>query len=160
MKRILVTAMLCVTVSAPAFAQQVKGVTGRHDAGAEAALRRQIMALEARRVAAMVNKDIATLDAILADDLTYTHSAGRTDNKSSFLALIKGPDNRYLGIDYSNTEVIVSGDAVIVRGIAQIRLGDGPRGPATSYPVLFLDVYARRNGAWRMVAWQATRVGE
>ena len=46
------------------------------------------------------------------------------------------------------------------RGVAQIRLGEGPRGPATSYPVLFLDVYALRNGVWQMVAWQATRPGE
>jgi len=108
----------------------------------------------------MVNKDMATLDSILAEDLTYTHSGGRTDTKAAFMALIGGPDNRYLGVDYTSTEVIPTGNAVIVRGVAQIRLGEGPRGPATSYPVLFLDVYALRNGVWQMVAWQATRPGD
>jgi hypothetical protein len=96
----------------------------------------------------MVNKDMATLDSILAEDLTYTHSGGRTDTKAAFMALIGGPDNRYLGVDYTSTEVIPTGNAVIVRGVAQIRLGEGPRGPATSYPVLFLDIYALRK--WRL----------
>jgi hypothetical protein len=32
---------------------------------------------------------LKTLDALLADDLSYTHSGGTTDTKSSFLALIR-----------------------------------------------------------------------
>lgn len=61
---------------------------------------------------------------------------------------------RYLGIDYSNTQVVASGaNTVVVRGRAQIRL----EGTA-SYPVLFLDVWVLRDGAWKMVAWQATRI--
>jgi hypothetical protein len=156
MKRLFATAaILCLWLPAPFSAQ-----TSTATPAADASLQQKILALEARRVAAMVNKDMAALDAILADDLTYTHSGGRTDTKATFMALIKGPDNRYLGVDYSNTEVITTGNAVIVRGVAQIRLGEGPRGPATSYPVLFLDVYALRNGVWQMVAWQATRPGE
>jgi hypothetical protein len=51
-------------------------------------LQRDILAIERERVAAMVNRDLATLDKILADDLTYTHSGGRTDTKASFVALI------------------------------------------------------------------------
>jgi ketosteroid isomerase-like protein len=160
MQRLLAAAaLLCFGLSAQTYAQTSQAASGRSPS-VDAGLKQKILDLETRRVAAMVKKDMATLDAILADDLTYTHSGGRTDTKASFMALIKGPDNRYLGVDYSNTEVITTGNAVIVRGVAQIRLGEGPRGPATSYPVLFLDVYALRNGAWQMVAWQATRVGE
>jgi hypothetical protein len=60
----------------------------------------------------------------------------------------------YLGVDYSNTQVITSGaNAVIVRGIAQIRLENTP-----AYPVIFVDMWVLRDGAWKMVAWQATRV--
>ena len=43
--------------------------------------------------------------------------------------------------------------------VAQIRLiREG--GEKVSYPVLFLDVYAQRDGRWQMVAWQATRIPE
>lgn len=117
-------------------------------------LRQEILDLEKKRIAAMVSKDIATLDTLLAEDLSYTHSGGTIDSKASFLRLIK-EKGRYLGVDYSNTEVIPwGGNAVVVRGRAQIRL------QGTSYPVLFTDVWALREGAWKMVAWHATRIPE
>ena len=118
-----------------------------------AGLEKKILDLEKQRIAAMVKKDIATLDALLADDMSYTHSGGTSDTKASFIKLIK-ERGRYLGVDYSNTHVITSAaNAVIVRGIAQIRLENTP-----AYPVLFVDVWVLRDGAWKMVAWQATRV--
>jgi ketosteroid isomerase-like protein len=128
--------------------------SGRVVAQAGAAgLEKKILDLEKQRIAAMVKKDIAALDALLADDMSYTHSGGTTDTKASFIKLIK-ERGRYLGVDYSNTQVIASGaNAVIVRGIAQIRLESTP-----AYPVIFVDVWVLRDGAWKMVAWQATRV--
>jgi len=131
----------------------VSGVGPLAEVG-DKSLENRILSLEARRVEAMVKKDIATLDALLADDLTYTHSGGTTDTKASFITLIK-ERGRYQGVDYSNTQVIpfAGGTSVAVRGRAQIRL-EGVAG----YPVLFLDVWALRDGAWKMVAWQATRV--
>jgi ketosteroid isomerase-like protein len=120
-----------------------------------AGLEKKILDLEMKRVAAMVNKDVATLDALLADDLSYTHSGGTVDTKASFVKLIK-ERGRYLGVDYSKTQVIPwGGNTVVVRGRAQIRLEGTP-----SYPVLFVDVWALRDGAWKMVAWQATRTSE
>jgi hypothetical protein len=131
----------------------VSGVRPLAEVG-DKSLENRILSLEARRIDAMVKKDIATLDALLADDLTYTHSGGTTDTKASFITLIK-ERGRYQGVDYSDTQVIpfAGGTSVAVRGRAQIRL-DGVAG----YPVLFLDVWALRDGAWKMVAWQATRV--
>jgi ketosteroid isomerase-like protein len=118
-----------------------------------AGMEKKILDLEKQRITAMVKKDIAALDALLADDMSYTHSGGTTDTKASFIKLIK-ERGRYLGVDYSNTQVIASGaNSVIVRGIAQIRLENTP-----PYPVIFVDVWVLRDGAWKMVAWQATRV--
>ena len=120
----------------------------------------EILALEAKRISAMTRQDVATLEALLADDLTYTHSRGETDTKTSFLELIRNPGDhgRYLDVGFSDTQVIPLGDAVVVRGRAQITLERPPGQPALSYPVLFLDVWERRGGQWRLVAWQATRV--
>jgi hypothetical protein len=143
MKRVLLAALVLIITS-----------NGRLVAQAGAAgLEKKILDLEKQRIAAMVRKDIATLDSLLADDMSYTHSGGTTDTKASFIKLIK-ERGRYLGVDYSNTQVITSGaNAVIVRGIAQIRLENTP-----AYPVIFVDVWVLRDGAWKMVAWQATRV--
>ena len=120
----------------------------------------EILGLEATRIAAMTRQDLATLESLLADDLTYTHSRGETDSKASFLELIRNPGGhgRYLSVELSNTQVTPLGDAAIVRGRAQITLERPAGQPALSYPVLFLDVWERRQGRWRLVAWQATRV--
>ena len=116
-----------------------------------------ILDLEARRIAAMVARDFATLDVLLADDLSYTHSGGMTDTKVSFLTAIRERKEkyRYIGVDYATADVVpMPGDrTVMVRGRAEIRLESIP-----SYPVLFLNVWALRDGSWQMVAWQATRV--
>jgi len=143
MKKILLAALALIVISNGGLVAQA-GTTG---------LEKKILELEKQRIAAMVKKDIATLDALLADDMSYTHSGGTTDTKASFIKMIK-ERGRYLGVDYSNTQVVTSGaSAVIVRGIAQIRLESTP-----AYPVIFVDVWAFRDGAWKMVAWQATRV--
>ena len=150
MKRMLVSAMLlCLALSAQALAQT------KAKAGVDADLQKNILDLEKKRIAAMVTKDLAALDSLLADDLSYTHSGGSTDSKASFITLIK-ERGRYLGVDYTNPQVIPwGGNSVVVRGVAKIRLEGTP-----SYDVLFMDVWALRNGSWKMVAWQATRVPE
>jgi hypothetical protein len=155
MRRLLVVAaILCFGLSAQTFAQTGKGTSGR-TVSADASLEQKILTLEAKRIAAMVKKDIPTLDALLGDDLSYTHSGGTMDTKASFITLIK-ERGRYLGVDYSGTQVIpLNGNTVVVRGRALIRLEDTP-----SYTVLFIDVWALRDGAWKMVAWQATRIAE
>jgi len=121
------------------------------------ALRGEVLTLERKRADAMVRDDVATLAGLLADDLSYTHSDGRRDTKESLLGLIAAPAMRYLGIDYSNQEVIDCGDALVVRGTARIRLLREPGGPQ-DYNVLFLDIWALRGGRWQTVGWQATRV--
>ncbi len=117
-------------------------------------LARLILELEAKRIGAMVKSDLATLESLLADDLSYTHSDGRTDTKGSFIALIR-ERGHYRGVDFSDHEVVVlaGGTAAVVRGRAVITL-EGMAG----YPVLFLDVWGLRQGAWKLVAWQATRL--
>ena len=62
----------------------------------------------------------------------------------------------YLGVDYSNQEVVDCGNAVIVRGTARIRLLR-ESGERLDYLVLFLDIWVSRDGRWQTVGWQATR---
>ena len=42
----------------------------------------EIIELENQRIAAMIAGDEATLDAVLADDLIYTHSTARVETLS------------------------------------------------------------------------------
>ena len=47
-----------------------------------------IIDLDRKRMLAMAEKDIATLNAVLADDLIYTHSSARLDTKQSLIGNI------------------------------------------------------------------------
>jgi ketosteroid isomerase-like protein len=43
----------------------------------------KIIDLDRKRMNAMAQKDFATLNALLSDDLVYTHSTARLDTKKS-----------------------------------------------------------------------------
>jgi ketosteroid isomerase-like protein len=122
--------------------------------GVDAGVEHAVLDLEAKRIAAMVSRDLTTLASMLADDLSYSHSSGRTDNKASFLELVRS--GHYLAVDFPEREVVPCGDAVVVRGRAQMQVHQG--GADLSYPIRFLDVWARRGSDWQLLAWQATRI--
>ena len=58
----------------------------------------EVEQVERRRFAAMVAQDIAALEPLLADDLTYGHSNGEFQNKAEFLETIRGGRLRYEAI--------------------------------------------------------------
>jgi hypothetical protein len=48
------------------------------------------------------------------------------------------------------------GDAVVLTGVCAISVLSG--GKPNSFRVRFIDVYAQRDGGWRMVTWQSTKL--
>ena len=122
----------------------------------ENSIEQTILSLESSRIAAMLGRDLEALSPILADDLTYSHSSGRTDTKASFLELVRS--GHYLDVAFPRREVVLCGTAVVVRGQAQMRVHHD--GAQLSYPILFLETYVLRNGRWQLLAWQATRAKE
>ena len=112
----------------------------------------EIIALENRRIEAMTKGDVQALEEILADDLIYTHTTARLDTKASFIDAIKSGRSNYKSVDTSDVSVRQFGDSAVVTGHAKFHVGDN------KFEARFIDVYAKRNGAWQMVAWQSTRL--
>jgi|SRR6201987_4713585 hypothetical protein len=50
---------------------------------------KEILALEDKRYAAMCDGDFAALEAMLHEELLYTHSSGLTDTKATWLASLR-----------------------------------------------------------------------
>jgi hypothetical protein len=113
---------------------------------------KEILALEDRRIEAMVAGDVQALEEILADDLIYTHTTARLDTKASFIDAVKTGKSNYKSVDRKDVEVRDLRDTAVVTCHAKFHVGDN------KFEARFIDVYARRNGAWQMVAWQSTRV--
>ena len=117
-----------------------------------------IIDLDRKRMVAMAEKDVATLSAVLADDLVYTHSSARLDTKASLIGNMQSGATVYSSVEPSDVVAQDCGDAVVLTGVARISVTSG--GKPNKFGVRFTDVCARRGGQWQMVTWQSTRLPE
>ncbi|HEY1934459.1 MAG TPA: nuclear transport factor 2 family protein [Acetobacteraceae bacterium] len=117
-----------------------------------------IIELDRKRMTAMAEKDIATLQTLLADDLIYCHSSARLDTKQSLIGAMQSGATVYTGVDPSDVKAQDLGDAVVLTGIARIQVVSN--GKPNAFSVRFTDVYGKQGGNWQMVTWQSTRLAE
>ena len=115
-----------------------------------------VIDLDKKRMQAMAAKDVAALEALIADDLVYTHSSARLDTKRSLIDGMTSGKTVYTAVDPSDVKAQDLGDTVVLTGVAQIKVTVG--GTPNAFGVRFTDVYAKRNGRWQMVTWQSTRL--
>jgi hypothetical protein len=73
-----------------------------------------VLALEEQRYGAMLRADVATLEHLLDDALTYTHSNGVVDTKASYLAGVRDKLWEYNSIAPENERVVVRGSCALV----------------------------------------------
>jgi len=115
-----------------------------------------VIELDRKRMTAMAQKDIATLNELIADDLVYTHSSARLDTKQSLIGNMESGSTVYTSVVPSDVKAQDLGDSVVLTGTCRISVNSG--GNAMSFGVRFTDVYARRDGRWQMVTWQSTKL--
>ena len=113
-----------------------------------------VIDLDRKRMTAMAQKDIATLNALIADDLIYCHSTARLDTKASLIGNMEKGSTVYTSVVPSDVVAQDLGSAVVVTGIAQISVV--ANGNPRSFGVRFTDVWSNKSGAWQMTAWQST----
>lgn len=113
----------------------------------------QVLRTDEERRIAQLNSNIAVLDRIIADDATLIYGDGTTETKSSLLAQIRAGSLRWTKSEYEPPQVRMYGDVGIVTGRARSSTNNGP-----VHVVYVTRVYARRHGAWRLVASQTTRM--
>jgi ketosteroid isomerase-like protein len=116
----------------------------------------EVLQADDRRFEAMRKEDWAALDAGLADDLTYVHSTARLESKKEHLANLRAGKPHYRGIAPRDRSVRVHGDIGVVNGVSEMHVENA--GKEQRFTVRYLAVYAKAGGAWKMIAWQSTRV--
>jgi ketosteroid isomerase-like protein len=114
-----------------------------------------IIDLDAKRMKAMAEKDLRTLNDVIADDLVYTHSSARLDTKQSLINNMESGATVYTSVVPSDVKALDLGDTVVLTGSCKISVNSGCK--PNSFGVRFTDVYANKGGKWQMVAWQSTR---
>ena len=103
---------------------------------------------------AIIKQDEAALQRVLADDLSYSHASGKTQNKAEYIAAVtKGPGN-YESFSESDTTIRVYGKAAVLTGYVDVKTVG-----RDSYRVRTLEVYVENNGRWQLAAKQSARIG-
>jgi len=116
----------------------------------------EIRQRETRRFEAVVRGDIAALDDILSDDLSYTHATGVHETKAEFIAKLKSGQLKYESLTPEDMLVRVYGTTGVVTGVARVKVQ--VKGEPLSFQLRFTDVYVMKGDRWQMVAWHATRL--
>jgi hypothetical protein len=124
-----------------------------HQALSEADVR----ALEEQRYRAMLGADLATLDRLLDDALTYTHSSGVVDTKASYMAGIRDKVWEYKHILRDNERVVVRGEAALV--FCRLGIDLLVKGAPRKVQSNALAVWVREGGQCRLVAVHSAAVG-
>ena len=120
--------------------------------------RQTIIDLDKKRMTAMAQKDIVTLNELISDDLIYTHSSARLDTKQSLIGNMESGSTVYTAVEPSDVKAQDLGDTVVLTGACRISVMS--QGRPNSFSVRFTDVYANTGDKWQMVAWQSTRLPE
>ena len=120
---------------------------------------------------ATVNQDIATLEKILHDELTYTHSNANTQTKAQVIQDVK-EGRAPMGIELAETTIRIYGNTALVKSMVTVR--GRPRNPPQNAagnpgrpegagsgpaPLSILHVLIKGPHGWQVAARQATRPG-
>lgn len=120
----------------------------------------EIEALERQRFDAQVKKDYAFLEKVFADDLIYTHSGGKQDNKTSYINSIKEGKSVYDKIDVESIIVrpYANNQTAVVNGV--ITITQPPvDGKSVLLHLKYAVVYVKNKGkGWQLVMWQSLKL--
>jgi hypothetical protein len=120
---------------------------------------KEVLRVENERIQAVLHRDRAALEQLLANELVYTHSTGRVDSKAQFIHSIQSGDLNYLAMKHSNLDARVYGDVAVLTGRSAVKVKSPHTGnQIADLDLRFLNVYAKRKGQWQQVAWQSTRI--
>src|SRR5665213_3176537 len=79
-----------------------------------------VIDLDKKRMTAMAEKDIKTLNEIISDDLIYTHSSARLDTKKSLIGNMESGSTLYTSVVPSKVKAQDLGDTAGLTGECKI----------------------------------------
>ncbi|MBS1812580.1 MAG: nuclear transport factor 2 family protein [Acidobacteria bacterium] len=118
---------------------------------------KEILKLEHKWAQALLDEDVAKLDTLLADNLQYTRSNGKVENKASYLDPIKKGTTTYSMVKRDHVKVQVNGETAIVTAQWKARLQNKPNPPMET-KARYLHVYMKQNGRWVLTTHQNTEI--
>jgi hypothetical protein len=105
--------------------------------------------------AAQAGGDRAALERLLADDYLLVNSSGARETKAELIADFTAPGYKLEPFTVRQPVERVWRDGAVLGGLADLKGVDG--GKPFAVTIAFADIWARRDGRWRVVFTQVTR---
>lgn len=115
-----------------------------------------VMAAVEKLRQAMVDGDRNSLENIAADSLSYGHSGGKAENKTSFVENIASGKSDFVTIELSEQTVSIVRNNAIVRHTLLANTNDGGKPAVVKLKVLL--VWVKEKGEWKLLARQAVKL--
>ena len=129
------------------------------DAGmAPANAEQEVIAVIEQYRQALMKKDLAALDRIWADDLTFINMRGELLGKQQRMENVRSGATGVNSTKVSDQQVRVYGQTAVVTTRETIEAQYSGQQANASYR--FTSVWVRRNGSWQVVAVHMTRVDQ
>lgn len=119
---------------------------------------KKLISIEKRRCDAMVHKDTSLLKVLLADSLTFIHSSGVIDNKTSLLKDIGSGRITYMFIIPEKITATVDGNYAWIIGRANVRFKLAVMTTVIDQYISFVEVYRLYRNQWQMILCQNARI--
>jgi len=105
---------------------------------------------------AMFARDANQFEALISENVSYGHSAGRIENKKEFITAALANKSVMKSLAFTDQTIKVTGNSAVVRNTynAESELD----GKANTTKIGVLLVWAKEAGTWRLYARQAYRL--
>lgn len=130
----------------------------RSDAPRDGALEQEVLRANREYLAAHMNRDVAALERLLADEFTIGGRYGRLTGKTQRLTMLADPDVSFLSFDSLDARVTAEGAAGEVSGRAVLR-GSFKGRQYQSPPYSYTRWFEKRDGRWQVVKVEIFRGG-
>jgi ketosteroid isomerase-like protein len=115
--------------------------------------KKAVLAAEQAFVDAMIKRDKAALEKLLADDLVYVHSSTKVETKAEVIEVVTSGSATYESIEFRDTNARQYGDVVVTTHKATIKTKQ------TGVANLFVThVWVKQKGGWQFASRQASRL--
>ena len=121
-----------------------------------ASVEKTLLQMEKDWSQAGLDKDVKTVDRIVAEDWISTGFDGNKETKAQALAALRTGAAATQAIELGEMKVRVFGEAAVVTGTNTEK--STYQGKDSSGRYTWMDVFVKRNGRWQVVASQSTRL--
>lgn len=105
----------------------------------------------------IIDADKNLFDTVIADELVYSHSSGKVQNKATFIdGIINGQPLDYITVDLSDQTIKIVGKTAVVRHIFSSKTSSN--GISGNLNLGIMHIWQKQHGKWKLLARQAYKL--